>query len=89
MIKNKRTYEMRDAKPMTSAQFLGQSFKSKTDFKAYFESCLQVCAQSPFHLFHNINSLLQEGEYIVKTLYLLSNYSQKDFLFHPVLILGF
>ena len=35
---------MLDAKPMTSTQFLGQSFKSKTDFEAYFSTCLQVSA---------------------------------------------
>ena len=37
MQSNKRSFDYLDAKPVVSAQYLGQSFKSKADFVKYFK----------------------------------------------------
>ena len=38
----KRNLDDLNAQPVVSSQFLGQSFKAKSDFINYFSQCLQV-----------------------------------------------
>ena len=41
MTSQKRSFEYMNAKPVISAQELGQSFKSKADFASYLSQCLR------------------------------------------------